>query len=297
MPYLTLSPDDDVQKHLDAIGIDEKLHVTLLPGVYRQKIITRHNHLVIEGTSANDVVIVSSDHAGQRGSDGLKMITFATSTLCILGDDTILGNLTVRNDAGPVGQAIALSLYGDRTVVRHCRLMSHQDTVFVGPLPADLSIRYIGFLTSRMLETKALTHRFEDCDIHGAIDFIFGAGSVLFDRCHIIATNNGYIAAPATLKDVEFGLVFRQCLIESKAGEPYLARPWRNDGAVLFLDCHFRGCFHHDRYHDWGKSSFRIIEHPYVQSLLSKPLSKEEAARLLAFWGSFEAAPDEIRRN
>ncbi|MCF7932890.1 MAG: hypothetical protein K9K93_06955 [Acholeplasmataceae bacterium] len=294
---LTLSPDDDIQKQLDMIPMGERIHMSLSPGVYRQKIVTRHHDLLITGTSAEEVIIVYDDHAGRRQTQGLKMMTFETPTLSVLGDRTTLMNLTIANDAGPKGQAIALALYGDRTTVLNTLVTGHQDTLFIGPLPKDLCIRYTGFLDERMLRSDPSSHLFQACEIRGDVDVIFGAGSALFDQCWVIALGNGYLCAPATPMEVPFGFVFKDSDIESLKGEPYLARPWRSGGAVLFQGCRFKGTFHEDRFHHWDKREHRLVENPYVQSLLSKPLSKEEAARLDAFVERMKAAPYGIRRN
>ena len=39
---------------------------------------------------------------------------------------------------------------------------------------------------------------FEDCYIAGHVDFIFGAATVFFEKCHIHCLRNGYITAAST---------------------------------------------------------------------------------------------------
>ena len=46
-------------------------------------------------------------------------------------DDFSAENLTFENTAGPVGQALALRVDGDRVVFRNCRFLGWQDTIFL----------------------------------------------------------------------------------------------------------------------------------------------------------------------
>ena len=96
--------------------------------------------------------------ASDPGADGVAIGTFRSATMFVEGDDVVLENLTVENAAGPVGQAVALRLDGDRIIVRNSRLLGWQDTLLV----------------------NRGRHYFEDTFIAGHVDFIFGAGTVVF---------------------------------------------------------------------------------------------------------------------
>jgi pectinesterase len=140
--------------------------------------------------------------------------TFRSATMFVEGDDVVLENLTVENAAGPVGQAVALRLDGDRIIVRNSRLLGWQDTLLV----------------------NRGRHYFEDTFIAGHVDFIFGAGTSFFSRCHVHAWRDGYLTAASTPADQPFGLVFADSII---TGEPevktFLGRPWRDFAATVFL--------------------------------------------------------------
>ncbi|MBK6948218.1 MAG: hypothetical protein IPH16_09300 [Haliscomenobacter sp.] len=51
-----------------------------------------------------------------------------SATLTVIADDFRAENLTIQNTAGPVGQALALTLRGDRAIFRNCNFSSYQDT-------------------------------------------------------------------------------------------------------------------------------------------------------------------------
>src|SRR5262249_16635101 len=137
-----------------------------------------------------------------------------TATVYIDADDFSAENITFENTAGNVGQALALSISGDRVQLRHCRLNGWQDTLYVA--------------RGRQY--------FVDCYIDGHTDFIFGSGTTVFDRCEIHCTQASYITAPSTPPDQPFGFVFLHCKLTG--GEKvFLGRPWRDYGASAYIGC------------------------------------------------------------
>lgn len=123
---------------------------------------------------------------------GVNMSLFRTWTLIVTAPHVTISNLIIENSAGDgkkVGQAVALHLYNDDIKVINCILKAHQDTIFVGPLPDDLIIRYIGLLPLDEREHSSdFHHTFQDCHIIGDVDFIFGCGASTFSNC-IIESN------------------------------------------------------------------------------------------------------------
>jgi pectinesterase len=95
---------------------------------------------------------------------------------------------------------------------------------------------------------------FTKCEVWGHVDFIFGAGQVVFDDCDIVsrergsATNNGYVTAASTDTSQRHGFLFVNSRLKKEstsmaAGSVTLGRPWhpfanpRAVGSVVFLDC------------------------------------------------------------
>jgi pectinesterase len=80
---------------------------------------------------------------------------------------------------------------------------------------------------------------FTDCYIEGTTDFIFGASTVLFDKCTICSKSNSFISAASTPYGKSYGYVFLNCRLIATEGvtKVYLGRPWRDYAKVVFMNC------------------------------------------------------------
>jgi pectinesterase len=245
-PHIYVTPDDRLQKIFDEAAPGSVIHLS--PGVYRQKTVIRTPDLTVVGAGADKSRIVFDDYARKRMPDGFEYITFRSYTLAVCAENIRMENLSVINDAGSPevkGQQIALTVYATGFEMKNCRLSSTQDTLFLGPLPPDLTERYEGFLPDELRLGGNMTQRFENCLIEGTVDFIFGCGDTLFDRCEIRSLGDnrgiGYIAAPAHSREQDRGLVFSRCDLtcaeEVSPGSVWLARPWRDYGLCSFENC------------------------------------------------------------
>lgn len=148
-----------------------------------------------------------------------------TATLRIANDveGTYLQNLTIENAldyyANNNGRAVCLWDQGTKTICKNVRLLSHQDTYY-SDQPGGLKY-------------------FEDCEIHGTVDYICGDGNVYFNRCLLYCERRGndgadYItASKAAEKDK--GYVFESCTIRSECPVVSLGRSWRNAPKCVFL--------------------------------------------------------------
>lgn len=241
-----VSPEDDLQAVFDAAP--ENAIIQLAKGVYRQKLMIRTPYLTVLGAGAGETVIVYGDHARKRDRFGAELNTFRTYTLAVCADGITMKDLTIANDAlhpEEKGQEVALSVVGSGFSMENCTLSSTQDTLFLGPLPSDLIGRYEGFLLDPLRRGGRMTQRFTACRIEGTVDFIFGRGEALFDRCEIRsladARNLGYVAAPAHEAHQAEGFTFRDCRFTCEdsvtPGSIYLARPWRDHGLARFENC------------------------------------------------------------
>jgi len=282
----TITPLESIQDVLNGYPLNETIELTLSPGVYEEKLHLAHNHLKIVGTSPESTKIVFGDYSYKMHQDGLLYNTFRTSTITVLGDDITLQNISIENSAGhgfTIGQAIALSLYGDQSKIINCHLIGNQDTLFLGPLPVDLTKRYDDFLPNTYLHTKPLYHLIKSCVIEGDVDYVFGSGIGLFDDCVFVTKHPGYVFAPSTYESYPYGFIVNQSKFITKASNVYLARPWRTFGKVLLLNSTFQGDIAIDRFDDWDKPNFSFYEMPYVKSELSHPLKAEEIEQLKSF--------------
>ena len=211
-------------------------------------------------------------YARMKDETGHEIGTFRTPSVTIEADDFTAENITFENTAGDVGQALAITVTGDRCVFRQCRFLGWQDTI---------------------LDNKG-RHYYENCYIEGHCDFIFGGGTAFFERCHIHCLDGSYITAASTPAEQNYGYVFSNCRI---TGEPpgkktYLGRPWRDYAAVVFLNTKMDDVIKPAGWHNWGKphreQTSRYAEYnsrgpganPESRVPWSRQLSKEEAEKI-----------------
>jgi len=209
--------------------------IHIKPGAYKELIYIQHEkryfHLV--GESAERTTLTYDLHANMPGPDGKPIGTFRTASTVVDADDFTAENITFENSAGPVGQALAVRLEGDRVVFRNCRFLGWQDTI---------------------LDNRG-RHYYQNCYIAGHVDFIFGAATAFFDHCHIHCLRDGYITAASTPDNQPFGFVFAHCTITGETPEvrTYLGRPWRLYASTVFLDTEMSVVVRPEGWHNWNK--------------------------------------------
>ena len=241
---INADPNQNLQEIFDTAPPGETIR--LAEGEYRCKTTIFTPGLTICGAGADRTRIVWDDYAKKPDENGVEYNTFRTWTLAVCADGVTMKDLSVVNDAlhpEIKGQEVALTVYGDGFTMERCRLTSTQDTLFLGPLPADLIQRYDGFLPDHLRRDKPCAQRFAGCLIEGTVDFIFGCGSAVFDNCEIRslldARGTGYVAAPAHALEQTEGFLFQNCRFTAQEGVRgiWLARPWRDYGLCVFQDC------------------------------------------------------------
>ncbi len=277
----------NLQSVFDSLASDASHTIHLSPGIYRQKLVLRASNIKLIGKNAQTTRIVYNDYSYKLHQDGLLYNTFRTSTFCVTGNHNTFEQITFENDAGSglhIGQAIALSLYGNHNHFKGCIIKGNQDTLFIGPLPFDLTQRYAHVFDQSMLQNEVTNQYFESCAITGNVDFIFGSGNAFFKSCNLILNKDGYLAAPSTIPG-GIGLVFNECVIakENPNHQLRLARPWRANGKTYFIHCQFDGVSD-ERYDAWQQSLFDFAEYPYVESPLSRPLNHEEYQLFVSYF-------------
>jgi pectinesterase len=167
-------------------------------------------------------VITYNDFSGKpyTGTDAFgnnKYSTYTSSTVLVQGNDFHAENLTIENTAGRVGQAVALHVEGDRSLVINCRLLGNQDTLYTA--------------------TEGSRQYYRDCFIEGTTDFIFGEATAVFQSCTIKSLVNSYITAASTRPATDYGYVFFDCrlIADTAAKKVYLGRPWRPYAKTVFI--------------------------------------------------------------
>lgn len=225
--------------------------IVLSPRVYREKLVVSVDNITIIGDKSGQSVIVYDDYAKKIHADGQEYNTFRTYTVNVIADNVTLKNVTIINDAmfpQTKGQAVALSVLGNNFLGQGLRLCSMQDTLFCGPLPDDLVVRYNGFLkdSERYFEGQS-TQVYLNCNILGSVDYVFGTARAFFKNCTFTNVNDGrttaYVAAPAHSLKQDVGFVFLNCTFNAESdvldNTTYLARPWRDFGKSTFISCKY----------------------------------------------------------
>lgn len=211
-----------VQEAIDAISDDnpKRIVVYIRNGGYKEKILVPESktNITLIGQNVDSTILTYDDYNGRIvGGDTLG--TSDSYSFALEADDFLAMNITIRNSAGDVGQAVALRTRGDRQSFLHCRLSGYQDT-------------YYTYGSQR--------NYLHDCQIIGAIDYIFGSTTVIFDSCQIHSVrDNSYITAASTPENVRFGYVFFNCRLTASYGKLgiFLGRPWRPYANTVFYQC------------------------------------------------------------
>lgn len=213
---------------------DKPWTILVKPGTYKELIYAQREkrfvHLI--GEDARKTVITYGLFASMKGLDGREIGTFKTPTVMIDADDFSMENITLENTAGPVGQALALRVDGDRVAFRNCAFVGFQDTILLN---------------------KGRQY-FQNCTITGAVDFIFGGATAYFERCTLVCVRDGYITAASTPAEAPFGFVFSNCTINTTAPgmKIYLGRPWRPFASTIFLNTHMSEGVRPEGWHNWN---------------------------------------------
>ncbi|WP_220214005.1 pectinesterase family protein [Streptomyces shenzhenensis] len=216
-----------VQAAIDAVpaGNTARRVITIKPGTYREIVTIPSNkpYITLQGTgsSASSTVIVNNHYAGAYGTSG-------SATVFAYGHDFTATDLTISNDFDESSvtsgqQAVALHLNADRAVFSNVRLLGDQDTFLVN----DATRAYM-----------------VDSYVEGTVDFVFGGGTIVFDRCsvHEKRSTGGTLTAASTAADKTYGFLFYKSTITGAASNnTSLGRPWRADAQVLYRESNLSG--------------------------------------------------------
>ncbi|MBR0036323.1 MAG: hypothetical protein IJP70_01640 [Bacteroidales bacterium] len=169
------------------------------------------------GESRDGVVI-----RGQRSGISNPTVNLRDRTGFYLQDLTLLNDLNYYKplqDKEATDGGVAVAVYGgDKTVMKNVLLLGTQDTQVTG-------------------------HRayFEDCEIHGTVDFICGGGDNFYYQTRLVVhRSSSVITAPSTSAALKWGYVFQQCTIDGANGDSDagygLGRPWQDTPRCYYLN-------------------------------------------------------------
>jgi pectinesterase len=232
-----------IQEAVNAVRDLSQQQVTIYikNGIYHEKLVipSWKKRVSLVGQSKDSTIITNDDYSGKiyyGGRDAFgkdKFTTYTSYTVLVQGDDCIFENLTIKNTAGRVGQAVALHVEGDRFVAKNCVLTGNQDTLYTA--------------------TSDSRQYYKDCYIEGTTDFIFGEATVVFQNCTIKSLSNSYITAASTTPQQQYGYVFFDCklIADPAATKVFLGRPWRPYAKTVFINTEMGSHIHPVAWDNW----------------------------------------------
>ncbi len=281
-----------VQAAIDAAPRDARrpFVIEIKPGIYREHVAIPEDkpYLALRGDGAEteNTVITLDTNVGSVAAQGRKLTTPESATVFVRADNFSAENITFENTTTREQRVQALAFYitGDRATLRHCRFLGWQDTVRADAPREHPARQY-----------------FVDCTIEGYVDFIYAAGTAVFDHCHIHCRGDGYITAASTAANVPDGFVFLDCRVTAAPGvkQVFLGRPWRPTAATAFLRTELPAPIAPVGWNNWGnranEATARYAEYgstgpgarpaaraPWAHSLSAAEAGRYTVANLLA---------------
>lgn len=188
--------------------------------------ISGHNISII-GQSKEGTIIRTAPDKSIEGLGSADMF-YITGTNLYLQDLTLQNALDYYGALGGGqvgGRAAVMQDNGNRTIGKNIRMLSYQDTYYSA--------------------NNTMQSYYEDCDIHGTVDFICGGGDVRFVNSTIAleprqtdGKGSRTVAAPRGTVAVKFGYVFDGCKIVDLAqgqGNWNLGRTWNFKPRTVYL--------------------------------------------------------------
>lgn len=216
----------DVVNGINASKDAERSFIFLPDGIYDlnetvKTAISGHNISII-GQSMDNTIIVTAPDKSIEGLGSADM--FQSSGTNLYMQDLTLENALDYYNAGSAGRAAVIQDSGNRTIFKNVRMLSCQDTYYSS--------------------NDNMQSYFEDCDVHGTVDFICGGGDVRFQNTTLSLEprqldGKGSRTIVAPRGTVKFGYVFDNCKVVDLAegnGTWNFGRTWNNDPMTVYLN-------------------------------------------------------------
>ncbi|MBL6446700.1 pectin esterase [Fulvivirga sp. 29W222] len=212
--------------------------ILIKSGRYKEKLIlpASKTNVTFIGEDVSKTIITYDDYASKTNRFGEEIGTSGSSGFFVFGEGFTARNITFENSSGPVGQAVAVRIDGDKVIFENCRFLGFQDTLYP--------------------HGKNSRQYYKDCYIEGTTDFIFGWSTAVFENCVIFSKKGGsYITAASTEQTADYGFVFINCKLTGNAPDQsvYLGRPWRPYAQTVFINCEMGKHIKPKGWHNWTK--------------------------------------------
>lgn len=229
-----------VQEAINAVPDfrNQETRIFIKKGIYKEKLTlpASKNHVTLIGEDKELTILTYDDFAQKKNFYGEEIGTTGSSSFFIFGTDFTARNLTFENSSGPVGQAVAVRVTGDKAIFENCRFLGFQDTLYA--------------------HGRDSRQYYKDCYIEGTTDFIFGWATAVFENCEIYSKKGGhYITAASTEEKTPYGFVFINSKLtgDAPAEDVYLGRPWRDHAQTVFINTEMGPHIKKEGWHNWSK--------------------------------------------
>lgn len=185
---------------------------------------------VLTTISANNVSIIGESmdktiirNAPDKSTEGIG----TTATLLNTSKNLYMQDLTLQNALdyyalNGTGRAVCLQDKGENTICKNVKMLSYQDTYY---------------------SNNASMFYWEDCEVHGTVDYLCGDGDIIYNRCKFVnesrkpELNQGstVLCAPYTSDNMKWGYVFLDCSIQTLSKDFTFARAWGGKPRAQFL--------------------------------------------------------------
>ncbi len=216
--------------------------IVIKPGTYRERLVINQTKTFIilrgEDKEVRRTLVTFNRYAGMNDPEapGNKLGPNGSESVWIQADNFTAENITFENSSGADAPAVAVRTMGDKHIFRNCRFLGWQDTLWV-----DGKRAY-----------------FTDCYVEGRIDFIFGGGTAVFEKCHLHAVDGGCITASGSEPEKPFGLVFRKCKVTCGEDKTFLGSPWKKGAATAFLECELGEGLRPEGWKKWAETDHHL---------------------------------------
>ncbi|XP_050220669.1 probable pectinesterase 29 [Mercurialis annua] len=213
-----------LQKAIDSIPSNNSVwtKIYIKAAIYKEKVVIPKDKpfIILQGESIQKTIV-----EWQEAGSSTESSTFILHADNFVAVDLLFRNtynlvLPRRPDGNEIKWAPAATLYSDKASFYRCGFAGVQDTL------TDYRGR----------------HYFNSCYIEGAVDFIWGAGQSVFEKCEINATigvlkgSTGFITAQGRVNENDSsGYVFLGGKISAN-GPFYLGRAYTQFSRVIFKD-------------------------------------------------------------
>ena len=193
---------------------DGEYNIGANTGDANQKTTIGTGNISYVGQSSDGVILYNKNTL--EGISVTATLNFTSSANNIYMQDITLRNKDFRNGTS-LGRCVVLQDQGTKNIYKNVKLQSNQDTYYSG--------------SGRLY--------FENCALHGTVDYLCGGGDVFFNECLLYLEERGgnVITAPATSSN--WGYVFSNCTIdgfEINNNSYRLGRPWQNAPRSIYIN-------------------------------------------------------------